>query len=416
MIQRLETLYFQCLRHVEQDLASCQVLVGPNGSGKTTFLDALAFLSDLVRGGLDEAVYQRVNDVHDLFWLQKADRFELAVELAVPEAEGRLFDAHEYARCRYEISIGLIDDTGEVGILGEKVLLLADAVREEVSAQESLFPVDGPAPKSLSTPRVRGTKTIVNKVPGGNDKFYDETGSGWDPSFKLGARRSALANLPEDETRFPVATWLKRLLIDDVLRLNLDAEKLKRPCPPGFSRAMMDSGANLPWVIATLKDKAPAAHSAWVNHLRRVLPSLATVDTVVRSEDRHCYLVMHDLNGLKVPSWMLSDGTLRLFALTLLSYLPDFHGICLIEEPETGLHPGAVETVFRSLSAVPYAQVLMTTHSPVILNVAQPDQLLCFAPSETGATKIVLGESHEKLNAWRSRTDLSALFAGGVLR
>lgn len=416
MIQRLETLYYQCLRHVEQDLSANQVLVGPNGSGKTTFLDAISFLSDLVRGGLDAAVFDRVNDVHDLFWLQKADRFEIAIELAVPEAEGRLFEDYEYKRCRYEIAIGLIEDTIEVGILGEKVLLLADVLRDEVSAQESLFPVDGPAPKTLATPRVRGIKTIVNKVPGGNDKFYDETGSGWDPSFKLGAQRSALANLPEDETRFPVATWLKRLLMDDVLCLNLDSEKLKRPCPPGFAKALLANGANLPWVIASLKDKAPAAHSAWVNQLRSVLPNLAMVDTVVRAEDRHCYLVMHDQNGLKVPSWMLSDGTLRLFALTLLAYLPDFEGVCLMEEPEVGLHPGAVETVFRSLSAVPKAQVLMTTHSPVILNVAESDHLLCFAPSDTGATKIVSGDAHESLNAWRTRTDVSALYAGGVLR
>ncbi|MBT3605109.1 MAG: AAA family ATPase [Candidatus Latescibacteria bacterium] len=416
MIQRLETLYYQCLRHVDQDLSTSQVLVGPNGSGKTTFLDAIAFLSDLVCDGLDAAIYKRVNDVHDLFWLQKADRFELAIELAVPEVEGRLFGDHEYTRCRYEIAIGLVEDTDEVGILGEKVLLLTDSLRDEVSAQESLFPVDGPAPKTLGTPRVRGIKTIVNKVPGGNDKFYDETGSGWDPSFKLGARRSALANLPEDETRFPVATWLKRLLMDGVLCLNLDSEKLKRPCPPGFARALLANGANLPWVIATLKDKAPAAHSAWVNHLRSVLPNLESVNTVVRPEDRHCYLVARYQNGLEVPSWMLSDGTLRLFALTQLAYLPDFEGVCLIEEPETGLHPGAVETVFRSLSAVPHAQVLMTTHSPVILNVSEPNHLLCFSPSDTGATKIVLGETHETLNAWRTRTDLSALYAGGVLR
>jgi predicted ATPase len=416
MFQRLETLYYRCLRYVDQDFGPSQVLVGPNGSGKTTFLDAIAFLSDLVNEGLDSAIYERVTDVHDLFWLQRADRFELAVELLVPEAQGRLFDAHEHARCRYEVSIGLIEDTGEVGILGEKVLLMTDGLRDEVSAQESLFPVDGTAPKTLSTPRVKGIRTIVNKVPGGNDKFYDETGSGWDPSFKLGTRRSALANLPEDETRFPISTWLKRLLSDDVLRLNLNTAKLKRPCPPGFGRSLLADGANLPWVIASLKEKTPVAHSAWVDQLRRVLPHLATIDTVVRLEDRHCYLVMHDQTGLKVPSWMLSDGTLRLFALTLLAFLPDFEGVCLIEEPETGLHPGAVETVYRSLSAVPGAQMFMTTHSPVILNVAQANHLMCFTASDAGATKIVLGDANETLRDWRMRTDFSALYADGVLR
>ncbi|MDA0709604.1 MAG: ATP-binding protein [bacterium] len=416
MIQRLETLYYQCLRHVDQELGTHQVMVGPNGSGKSTFLDAVAFLSDLLRDGLDGAIYSRVNDIHDLFWLQKMDRFELAIELAVPQAGGHLFESPESARCRYEVSIGLLEETAEVGILGEKVLVLPDGSREDAVDQASLFPMKSEIPKTLFTPRIRGTRTILNKVPGGNDKFYDETGSGWDPSFKLGARRSALANLPEDETRFPVATWLKRLLMDGVLSLKLDSEKLKRPCPPGFTRALVASGANLPWVIAGLRERVPSAHRAWVDHLRRVLPHLSTVDTVVRPEDRHCYLVAHYQNGLKVPSWMLSDGTLRLFALSVLAYLPDFGGVCLIEEPETGLHPGAVLTVFRSLSAVPNAQVLMTTHSPVILSVAESKVLLCFSSSETGATKLESGESNEALNTWRARTEVTALYAGGILR
>jgi len=44
-------------------------------------------------------------------------------------------------------------------------------------------------------------------------------------------------------------------------------------------------------------------------------------------------------NGLSAPSWVVSDGTLRLLALTLLAYAPDVHGIYLIEEPENGIHP-----------------------------------------------------------------------------
>ena len=90
----------------------------------------------------------------------------------------------------------------------------------------------------------------------------------------------------------------------------------------------------------------------------------------VRPEDQHCYLVVKHHNDLETPSWMLSDGTLRLLALTLLAYVPDGDGICLLEVPENGLHSGAVEAVFKAFSAVAQhedrarAQILTTTHSP----------------------------------------------------
>ena len=94
---------------------------------------------------------------------------------------------------------------------------------------------------------------------------------------------------------------------------------------------------------------------------------------------------------------MLSDGTLRLLALTLLAYVPDGDGICLFEVPENGLHSGAVEAVFKAFSAVAQhedrarAQILTTTHSPVVFDLADPEQLLCFVTTETGATEIVSG-------------------------
>ena len=119
--------------------------------------------------------------------------------------------------------------------------------------------------------------------------------------------------------------------------------------------------------------------------------------------------------GLKVPSWMVSDGTLRLTALTLPAYLADLRGIYLIEEPENGIHPRAVATAYDSLSSMYEAQVLLATHSPVVLSAASMDDVLCFAKNEDGSTDIVLGTEHPKLRQWQGQADLGTLLASGVL-
>src|SRR5205807_6568994 len=101
-------------------------------------------------------------------------------------------------------------------------------------------------------------------------------------------------------------------------------------------------------------------------------------------DDRHRYLEICYQGGLRVPSWMASDGTLRLLALTILAYLPQFDGVYLIEEPENGIHPIAVETLYQSLSSVYDAQILLATHSPVILSLAEADKVLCFKKTASG--------------------------------
>ena len=327
-----------------------------------------------------------------------------------------LFADHEYNRCRYEITIGPAPETGETAILSERVLLLSDGHRSDPEAvQQSLFPVNRPTPETLAIPRLRGAKTIVHKVPGGNDKFYDETGTGWDHSFKLGPRKSALANLPEDETRFPITTWLKALLVEGVQHFVLNSRRMRHPSPPGQPRRFLPNGANLPWVVSALEEKAPDHLLEWITNLQTVLPDLKAIRTVERPEDRHRYLVTRHKNGLEVPSWMVSDGTLRLLALTLPAYLPDFEGTYLIEEPENGIHPRAIETAFQSLSSVRGARILLTTHSPVIISIAEASRILCFSKTEEGATNIVLSTKNPALRDWRGDTNHGALFAEGVL-
>lgn len=85
MITRIEALNYRCLRYIERSLSPMHVLVGPNGSGKTTFLDVLSFLSRLVSDGLESAVAERTRNPVDLLWSRQPGTMELAVEAAIPE-------------------------------------------------------------------------------------------------------------------------------------------------------------------------------------------------------------------------------------------------------------------------------------------------------------------------------------------
>ncbi len=223
-----------------------------------------------------------------------------------------------------------------------------------------------------------------------------------------------LGNLPPDETKFPVSTWLKGMLTEGVQPFILNSLMIRRASAPHQRRGFRTDGSNIPWVIRELK-KNHERFGAWLAHVRTALPDIESVDVVDRPDDNHCYLQVRYKSGLEAPSWVVSDGTLRLFALTLPAYVPSFKGIYLIEEPENGIHPKAVETVFQSLSSAYDAQILIASHSPVILNIADIRQLLCFAKTDDGSTDVVSGPDHPRLKEWKGEANLGLLFAAGVL-
>jgi len=418
MIRLIEVLNYRCLRYIRQPLGPFHVLVGPNASGKTTFLDVVAFLGRLVSDGPDAAIGERARKFQDLVWGQDGATFELAVEAGIPDVAKSDHNG-KFDTIRYEVSIGLSPETKEIGILQERAAL---KIQPSTRLRERLlFPVEPQTPDTIISRRSsRGEQTILTKAMRGNDNYYSEVrgdsgGKGWIPSFRLGPKRSALGNLTEDESRFPVSTWFKRFLIEGVQTLVLNSLVIRRASPPGQVRGFKPDGSNLPWVIEDLRNKGKDRFDDWIRHLQTALPDLVDVRTVEREDDKHRYLKVCYRNGLEVPSWMVSDGTLRLLALTLPAYLRDLTGVYLIEEPENGIHPGAVETLFQSLSSVYDAQILLATHSPVILSQARLEQVLCFKKTDRGATDIVAGPEHPALRDWKGRPNLDVIFASGVL-
>jgi predicted ATPase len=404
-------------------LGPFHVLVGPNASGKTTFLDVVAFLGRLVSDGLEAAVNERTGNFKDLIWGREGNGFELAIEVAIPEEPRSKLKGEEFDTVRYEVSFEIDPDSEEFLIRAEKVILKRSSQPSEIKnkLKRDFFPdFNGNIPGSIiSSKSKRHCKTVINKILDGNDNFYWEipfgTGQNWGLSFKLGPRKSALMSLPEDETKFPVSTWLKKFLSEGIQQFILNSLLIREPSKPGQGRGFKPDGSNLPWVVENLGKNHKENFQNWIAHLQTALPDIENIKTIERPEDRHRYLMLCYRGGLEVPSWMASDGTLRLLALTLPAYLPDLTGVFLIEEPENGIHPRAVETAYQSLSSVYNTQMLLASHSPVILSMVEAENVLCFAKTDAGETDIVRGIDHPKLKDWQGETNLGVLFAGGVL-
>ena len=392
IVTRIEALGYRSLRYVSQALGPFHVLVGPNASGKSSFLDVVAFLGDLVREGAEAAVQGdprfgiplRAPDGKQLSWMRQRDRFELAIELSIPpeqradqERGRRHLPLRGGDRCpgpaadRPERRCGSSLSRWSARFLSE------DSFLDPLAAPGSIVHV----PRK-HTPA--GWKKVVSRGEEPERVMFQSETSGWNNPFRLESDKTALASLPEDEERFPVATWFRKVLAEGVQRLVLSSEDMRRPSPPGRSRGYLPDGSNLPHVVHALQEGNPDRFAQWIQHVREALPDLKDITTHERDEDRHRYLVLRHASGLQAPSWLVSDGSLRLLALTLLAYLPDLSGIYLIEEPENGIHPRAVETVFQSLSSVYGAQVLLATHSPVVASMAEIAAILCFARTARG--------------------------------
>ena len=424
MIRRIQALNYRCLRYVDLSLDRFHVLVGPNASGKSTLFDVVAFLGDVIREDVGTAIESRTENFQDLIWNRPTRDmgFELAVEFDVPDKiKERLPRGKGYRVFRYEIAIRESD--GGWTIDSERGLLMprADGSCAVASSQASLFPDPPTPPSTILTGGGRpGRRTVLSKSPEGTDRFNietsDDSGKGWVMRIAFGPKRSALRNLPESPDNFPMASYVKTLLGRGIHFMFLDSKKMRRPSPPQSNRERLSSdGRNLHRLIHGLKNEDAEVYREWLEHVQTVLEDLDDIRVVEQEYNRSVYLILVYETGLEVPSWMVSDGTLRFLAMTLIPYLSKDGQVYLLEEPENGIHPLALDAVYASLSSAYESQVLMTTHSPAFLSLASPEHILCFAKSDEGATDVVRGNDHPMIRECQDGSDNGLLFAKGVI-
>jgi len=381
----------------------------------------------------------RAGSVREILFAGRGADFSLALEAALPVgianevrngAIARLktpksreaFSADERrwpTHVRYEISFELTRDSA-LHVRNEYLFLFPRAFAPERSAIE----LHGPLAEHN-----RNWIVVLNRDSRSGTELSPEAPTRRGRGLgKIDIPPTVLA-LPrvlyESSTEYPAARWLYELLTAESVFLDPNWADMRLASPPGQPKTVIGSGRNLPWLALDLKrdgaakdagpDYRSERYADWIAHVKTALPQVADIDEREREDDHHAYFVVSYRGGFKVPSSGLSDGTLRILALTLLPYLGRQPAILVTEEPENGLHPYAIEAVLQSLSSLYDSQVWVSSHSPVVLAKCKPNQLLCAQLSAEGGVEIIAGDRHPHLQAWRGEISLGTLFAAGVL-
>lgn len=424
MITRIEAKWYRCLENIGVDIPQFAVLVGANGAGKTTLLDIPQMLGDcLKQRDITQAFTQRQQGrpprctvLKELIFCGQGDEFIVAMETALPEqvvmnlvetlpAASQKQESHWLRYARYEIRLEIFNER-QVQVKNEYLFLFSEKSRPDQN---------GARLHGESNPH-RDWRFVIKREYGGEVEFRVETQKGAKArSTKVEPAMLALTRVQfESKDEFPSATWFYDLLTQNYLFYQPDLKVLQAASPPGLHNTLMPDAANLPQMALTLQQDE-FRFNLWLDHVKTALPQVEKIEVKEREEDHHTYFSVTYQGGYTVTSSGLSEGTLKIFALTILPYLNNLPTIVFIEEPEDGIHPRAIEAVLQSLSSAYDSQVVISSHSPVVLANSELDQILCSRLEANGAATIIPGVQHPQLKDWKGQIDLGALFAAGVL-
>lgn len=429
MITRLEAHGYRCFPSLVVDLDRYHVLAGANGAGKTTLLDIPVLIGDMLRrqrvvGAFLERTEKdrapRATTLTDLLHKGRGDSIAFAFEARLPPDVIEALGETSMARLgrsvpthlRYELRLEVT--TRDMRVADEYLFLFAAS---------GIRPVPGEFPQGRSASGISlehsDWQSVIHREGRSLTRFTPEsTTQPTDlPPLRVPSGQLALGTVPPDQTLFPAALWFASLLRGGVVFFDPAWEALRRPAPPGHPTRLIPSGENLPWLALDLKQSAPDRFTAWVDHVRTALPQVHEIEPREREEDHYAYFSVGYNGGYRVTSSGLSDGTLRILALSLVPFLTDeaMPRLLVTEEPENGIHPRAIETVVQSLSMLYDSQVWVSTHSPIVLAHTELPYILATRLNADGSVSVVAGDKHPRLRDWQGTLDIGTLFAAGVL-
>ena len=361
-----------------KDIPAFMVVVGANGTGKSTLFDVFGFLHDCLKGNVRQA-------------LDKRGRFaEVLSRGCNPQTDSILIEL------QYRMAI-----TGKERLV-TYVLEIGEQNGAPIVRQEILRYKRGRHGKPYHFLNFAGGEGYAITNEEDFNKPDEELAR---ETQKVAPETLAIKGLGQFE-RFKAANALRSLIENwHVSDFHINAARGRKDAA-GETEHLSESGDNLPLVARYLHEQHSAIFTNILNTMAKRVPGVSSVEPKLMDDG---YLTLRFKDGsFKTPflDRYVSDGTIKMFAYLVLLHDPKPHPLLCVEEPENQLYPQLMVELaeeFRSY-ANRGGQVFVTTHSPDFLNALQLDEV-CWLVKENGYTTIQRAKDNTQIAAYMAEGD-----------
>ena len=365
---------FRRLSDVHLALRPLSVMIGANGTGKTSVLDVLSLLASSAQGRLSSSLSE-LSGLPNILTYDKAEELGLGITM---EVAGR--EPLEY-RLR-------LRSQGH-----------SHFIREEVLSQSQ---------KKYPTPflHLHSSERSV--------KYYDpEKKHLLPPTWEHNALETSLSQVPK---MFQEPEDFRRRLASSTFYhvLNVDPRApVRLPQAMGPADLPGRNGEDLVSCLFYLREADRNRFEAIEDSLRAAFPRFDRLDFPPVAAGTLA-LAWRE-RGFSKPLYMhqLSEGTLRFLWLTTLLQSPGLTALTLLDEPEVSLHPELLSLLADQLrEASQRRQIIVATHSDTLIRFLKPEEVVVLDSNDEGMTTLTRADELD-LDDWLKDYSLDELWRNG---
>ena len=177
---------------------------------------------------------------------------------------------------------------------------------------------------------------------------------------------------------------------------------------------LTQSGQNLPRVLEQILNDAQKQNK-FLNLVPILLPYVEKIDVIKLENNSRMFRLSEKYNQLPVSSPFVSDETMNIHALISVLYF-ESGDILLIEEPERNIHPALfIQLVGMMREVSQNKQIIITTHSPEILNFCELNDIHLISRNNNGFSKVSKPADNKEIKVFIDELGIGQIFVDGYL-